>query len=87
MSSNKVKRQERRTHTAQAVERQVQIFHFYNPGQVPTETVGKWRKRKAFNCGRSRCKLCCNPRRLWGWVTFPEKRAEVAFQQALEDLD
>ncbi len=87
MSSNKEKRQARRRDTAHAVERQVRIYHFYYPGQQPTETVGKWRKRKAFNCGQARCKMCCNPRRVWGWVTFPEKRAEVAFQQALADLD
>lgn len=87
MSIDKVKRQERRRDTAYAVERQVRIYHFYYPGKQPTETVGKWRKRKALNCGNSRCKLCCNPRRIWGWVSFPEKRAAFAFQQALKDLD
>ena len=87
MSSDKAKRQERRLHTHEAVERQLRIYHFYNPGKAPTEVVGKWRKRKAFNCGRARCKLCCNPRRLWGHTTFPEKRAEVAFAQDLAALD
>lgn len=87
MSANKVKRLDRRHKTASAVERQLRIFHVYYPGQTPTETVGKWRKRKAFNCGRARCKLCCNPRRLWGRITFTEQRANIAYVQALHALD
>lgn len=85
MSSDKDKRQERRYNAHRAVERQLHICTYYP--LVSVVKSGKFRKGKALNCGRPRCKICGNPRRLWGRVTFQELRAEVAFVQALTEVD
>lgn len=41
---------------------------------------GKFRKRKAMDCGNPRCKLCGNPRKAWGYKSLKEVVADQVFK-------
>lgn len=43
---------------------------------IPVKHPGKLAKHHATNCGKARCQLCGNPRRINGEKTMQEKRAE-----------
>lgn len=43
---------------------------------VPVKHPNKLAKKHATNCGRPRCQLCGNPRRISGEKTIQERRAE-----------
>lgn len=84
MSSNKEAKCQRRFNNHLAVMKQLTICKFYDA--KINSPIGVFRKRKALNCGRAGCKLCTNPRRLWGHITFSEKKANCFFKYELSDI-
>lgn len=57
--------QDNRHHELRMQAKRAKQYAFSNTyGRAPT--LGKMRKNSPLNCGRSGCKICCNPRRLWG---------------------
>ena len=88
MSYDKQSRAKRREQTQHAVDRQVRIHKGANWAVGYDNLVpGKYRKRKALNCGVPQCNMCGNPRHLWGYVTLAEQRAVIAMQQDLASLE
>lgn len=57
-----MERSERRARTARAVERQLKIARLHKLIGV---IKGKFKKKKAMDCGNPRCVVCGNPRKLW----------------------
>lgn len=87
VSSDKVTRAKRRANTDLVVARQVSIYKGANLASgCPSLVPGRFRKRKALNCGTPQCNMCGNPRHLWGHVTMAEQRSDIAMQQELGDL-
>ncbi len=43
---------------------------------IPVKHPGKLAKHHATNCGKAKCHLCGNPRRISGEKTMQERRAE-----------
>lgn len=87
MSYDKITRAKRRAKTQRVIERQTEVFitHIWAQGAkglVP----GRFRKHKALDCGKSKCSMCGNARRVWGHLTFAEHRANEALRQDLLDI-
>ena len=84
MSANKVKRQHRRKKNSLVVTKQLNICKY----RFATITVplGSFRKQHALNCGRSKCMMCSNPRKRWGYLTIPELRANESLRYELANV-
>lgn len=85
MSSNKETKQQRIAHNARLVANRLDTWKHYNDGSVTPKRLGSMRKRNPLNCGRSRCHMCCNPRRLFGQITFNEQKENVRYKDMLKD--
>lgn len=84
MSSNKTIAQLRRFHDYRIVSKYTRLYNTYN--EEPLKVPGKTRKHNPFNCGQSRCKLCSNPRRTRGTISFPEMRINEVLKQELREV-
>lgn len=56
------------------------------------KTLGQWRQRSVFDCGKSRCQFCCSPRYSYygtkrGRLTLQEQRHEDSFLDQMRFLD
>lgn len=70
----KERKKAQRIHTKQTkIAKQMKIA---KTNGIPVKHPNKLAKHHATNCGRARCKLCGNPRRISGEKTMQEKRAE-----------
>lgn len=51
--------------------------------------LGRCRTRSPFDCGRSRCHLDCNPRRLYGngFITMQERKSLLDLREQLDEND
>lgn len=78
------RRAQRRFRNAVEVANQLWIIKTY--GSV-ARYPAQLRKRHGMSCGKSRCFMCVNPRRLTGELTVPELRAKEAFNYELEMLN
>lgn len=83
MSANKTLSSKRRANDTRIIAKQVRICYYHNA--TINDPVGAFRKRKALNCGQSRCLMCSNPRRTFGRLTLAEKRAIEAFRSEVGD--
>lgn len=86
MSSDRITRALRRKQTYRAATRQVALYHQANWHEPKSPVPGKFRKRKALNCGTSRCYMCGNPRYTWGRITLAEYRANITRREALAHI-
>lgn len=65
------------------IAKQQKIYKEYNHHLF--KVGGKFRKKKAMNCGNARCMFCTNPRRLWGHITLKELSSEKDFKMQVFD--
>jgi hypothetical protein len=81
-------RSERRHRTRKAVRAQLRIAQRVRAGGTAIATPGVLKKRRALDCGRPRCPLCGNPRRLAGKgaLTLQERRQQRAYREGLRAL-
>lgn len=87
MSYDKQTKPLQRFHTKRVIKKRVKDWNNYPHAADSIQHTNKWNKRNAFNCGRARCHLCCNPRRLFGHVTVYEISALEAFKYELCELN
>lgn len=57
---------------------------FVKPEVIEKDTK-RARKTKPWDCGRSGCKYCSNPRRAWGLTTIKEQIAKVRTDEMLKE--
>ena len=87
MSSNKLSAQLNRHHNTRIVNYYVSLAESrYNDTNPSAKAKGKWRKHNPFNCGRSRCMLCGNPRKHWNRITLNEFKINISLKEQLNDL-
>nr|DAF93688.1 MAG TPA: hypothetical protein [Myoviridae sp. ctshb19] len=79
MSYDKLAKQQRISNRIRVIKKHVSDWNNYPHGTDRIKPSNKWAKRNAFNCGRSGCFMCCNPRRTWGHLTLAEQAANEAF--------
>lgn len=84
MSSDKIKKQERRFYNDVKIKKQQVINSYYNKNS--TIQPGKFRKHHALNCGNSKCVFCSNPRRVFKDKTLKEHSSDFIFKYDLENL-
>jgi len=89
-------KQERIAFTERYVTKQERLYktrhrHVWDSGYSITSYMrGHWRNHSCFDCGRARCQMCSNPRRVkWNpldlRVTLQERRYHDSFCDQLED--
>lgn len=81
MSSNKEAQRHRRHNDRKTIRKYTELSIQIH-GYVHREP-GRYRKVNPFTCGRGRCQLCCNPRRIRGALTLAEQKANASFKYAL----
>lgn len=84
MSYNKKERSLKRYMDFIHIVKQEKIYNYYNNSEV--KKVGKFRKQKAMNCGRSGCCMCGNQRHLFGYVTLAETKQNINFKEFLKEI-
>ncbi len=89
MSYDKESRAQKRYRDHVAIAKQFRILQHYTSYRFPQKppVMGKLRKHHGTNCGNSRCHLCVNPRRLFGFVTIKEVSQNEAFAFEMKSLD
>lgn len=87
-----LKRGNRREASASVALRQLRILASNREPGAELPTLGRFRKHKAMNCGKTACPFCCNPRHPRSWakgqdkLTLPERKAQAAANDAVADL-
>lgn len=81
MSYNKFATTQRRHMDYVHIAKQAKIYKQYNLECSENLVLGKFRKKKAMNCGNAHCHLCTNPRKLWGHITIKEKSMNELFKE------
>jgi len=81
---DKTKHSRRISKTRDAEIRQVKIAQAHG---ITVKEYHRYAKHHAMNCGRPRCLLCCNPRRVWREKTIQEQKFEkqIAADQRRHD--
>uniref|UniRef100_A0AB39CED1 Uncharacterized protein n=1 Tax=Pseudomonas phage HRDY3 TaxID=3236930 RepID=A0AB39CED1_9VIRU len=86
MSANKLAKQQRLSNRDRVIQKHVKDWNNYPHAADRIKPSNKWAKRNAFNCGNSRCFLCCNPRRTQSQLTVAEYAANESFDYELKHL-
>lgn len=88
MSYDKVKKQQRYSNDKRIQKKRLTIWNLYNFTNTPVsdKRKGMMVKFHPLSCGRGRCHMCCNPRRLFGYVTIAEHKADMRFKDMLKDI-
>ena len=73
MFRTQLKRSHRRHSTQVAIERQKHIVKSLGIG-YRSDQLHRYSKRRATNCGNSKCAMCGNPRKFFKQKTLQEKR-------------
>lgn len=73
--NDKDKRQKRFQQKKRHMFRQVSIFESHM-GHVERESIHRFHKKNALNCGDSNCVMCMNPRKAFGEKTIQERKFE-----------
>lgn len=84
MSYNKENRSKKRYMDKVHMARQEKIYKYYNTSNPVV--AGKFRKKKAMNCGNAGCHFCSNARHLFGYITFNEEKENVTFNEYLKEI-
>lgn len=69
-----LKRARRRRLTTNAINRQKRIAKLSTWNHKTLSQPHRWAKHHAMDCGRPRCMVCGNPRKIWKQRTIQEKR-------------
>lgn len=72
----KEKRSKRIAQKHRHIDRQVDIMHIYGFNNCKNQPH-RFHKRKAMNCGDSKCVMCGNPRKFFNQKTIQEKKFEA----------
>ena len=48
------------------------------------EVMGRLKRHSFDDCGRTKCISCGNPRKVWGSITLPERRALLHLKEEIE---
>ncbi|MCT4994471.1 hypothetical protein [Pseudomonas phage PhiPizzaParty] len=87
MSSNKLAAQLNHHHNTRIVNYYVSLAESrYGDTNPSAKAKGKWRKHNPFNCGRSRCMLCGNPRKRWNRLTLNEIKINISLKEQLTEI-
>lgn len=87
MSYDKEAKQQRIADRERVIKKHVKDWNNYPHGTDRIKPSNKWAKRNAFNCGRSGCFMCCNPRRTFGRLTIAEVSANEAFGLEMQHIE
>ena len=74
MNDGKFKKSSRIANTNTAIARQLKIAKHSLWNHANIDQPHRWAKRHAMDCGRPRCMVCGNPRKIWNEKTFQEEK-------------
>ena len=74
MNEDKFKKSNRIARTGAAIARQLKIAKHSLWNHAHLDQPHRWAKKHALDCGRPRCIVCGNPRKLWNQKTLQEEK-------------